>query len=67
MLGDALRGPECLAVRFIFVRDCASAVKNKPTVLPPLSSGKARLRLCEDMKRKYTHTLGDAAETGHGI
>ena len=67
---------QCLAVRSIFVdfvessslaveRDCASAMKKDPTVLPPLSSGKARLRLCEDMKRKYTHTR-DTAETGHG-
>ena len=67
---------ECLAVRSIFVdfvesvslateRDCASGMKKDPTVLLPLSSGKARLRLCEDMKRKYTHPR-DAAETGHG-
>ena len=38
-------------------RDCASAMKKEPPVLTPVSTGKARLRLCEDMKRKYTHTL----------
>ena len=65
---DALRRPEMLGVRSIFVdsvesltlameRSCVSAMKKDPTVVPPLSNGKARLRLCEDMKRKYTHTL----------
>ena len=68
MLVTLFEDRTCLSVRSIFVnfveslslameRDCASAMKKDPMVLPPLSSGKARLRLCEDMKRKYTHTL----------